>query len=354
MLVELLSEIDSRDGASAFYDRVCEAVCRLTSMERAALLLYDSSREAVRAVGAHGVDHELLAGVEATLEETPIAQRALSEDRVLETSGDLEREVPPRYARFAGITTLTCIPVSAAGRWLGVMIADRGGGGTFELTEDERHRMHTLGRLAALAAGVEGATREQERARRLSERIALTRELHESVMQRLFGLSLALGAEQPLPAEELHRCHTELREALKEMRAALDRSLAARYEETTTTLREALEHLGHRRPELVVSWPREPALPGSLEPLTQSVLREAVRNADKHASPSRVEVSIGADAESFRMEVINDGAGPGGRGAGMGLKLLSLEAVQAGGILEFGPLESDRWHVRLVVPREGR
>ena len=354
MLVELLSEIDSRDEASAFYDRVCEAVCRLTSMERAALLLYDRSREAVRAVGAHGIDHGLLAGVEATLEETPIAQRALSEDRVLETSGELEREVPPRYARFAGITTLTCIPVSAAGRWLGVMIADRGGGGTFELTEEERHRMHTLGRLAALAAGVEGATRQQEHAKRLAERIALTRDLHESVMQRLFGLSLALGAEEPLSAEQLRRCHEELRRALQEMRVALDRSLAPPDEETTTTLREALSHLRQRRPELALVWPRGLALPDSLEPLTQSVLREAIRNADKHASPTRVEVSIGADSESFRMEVVNDGAHAGGRGAGMGLKLLSLEAVQEGGILEFGPLEDDHWHVRLVVPREGR
>ena len=88
-----------------------------------------------------------------TLEETPIAQRALAEDRVIEVSDDLEREVPERYARFAGITTLTCTPVSAGGRWLGVIFADRGGG-RFELTDAERHSMWTLGKTAALAASV--------------------------------------------------------------------------------------------------------------------------------------------------------------------------------------------------------
>ena len=59
-------------------------------------------------------------------EETPIAQVALAEDRVVEVSDGLEREVPERYARFAGVTTLTCTPVSAGGRWLGVLFADRG------------------------------------------------------------------------------------------------------------------------------------------------------------------------------------------------------------------------------------
>ena len=48
--------------------------------------------------------------------------------------------------------------------------------------------MLTLGRLAALAASVERATRQDERARQLNERIELTREIHERVMQRLFGL----------------------------------------------------------------------------------------------------------------------------------------------------------------------
>ena len=43
-----------------------------------------------------------------------------------------------------GSTTLTCTPVSAGGRWLGVIFADRGGG-HFTLTEPERHTMWTLG-----------------------------------------------------------------------------------------------------------------------------------------------------------------------------------------------------------------
>ena len=44
-------------------------------------------------------------------------------------------------------------------------------------------------------------------------------------------------------------------------------------------------------------------------------------------------------------------AGPPGTGsAGMGLRLAALEALQAGGIVEFGEREPDVWRVRLAVP----
>ena len=42
----------------------------------------------------------------------------------------------------------------------------------------------------------------------------------------------------------------------------------------------------------------------------------------------------------------------GSRAAGMGLRLAGFEALQAGGLLEFGAREGDRWQVRLVVPYE--
>src|SRR5919109_853687 len=105
--VELLSglDVDSQSSGRAFYDSLCEAVCRLTSMERAGLFLYDDVRKTVVSVGSHGVDRSVLAPLHSTLEETPIAQRALRQDRVVEASERLEREVPARYARFAGVTT---------------------------------------------------------------------------------------------------------------------------------------------------------------------------------------------------------------------------------------------------------
>ncbi len=226
VLAGLIGELDAATEAGEFYDHACEALCRLTTMERAGLLLYDGATRAVRTAGSHGIDKELIGDLEGTLEETPIAQRALAEDRVVAASDHLERHVPPRYARFAGITTLTCTPVAAGGRWLGVIFADRGGG-RFELSGEESETMLTLGRLAALAASVERATRQDERARRLNERIELTREIHDRAMQRLFGLTLALGSGQPLTAEERRTCHDQLQAVLVDLRRALGRPISS-------------------------------------------------------------------------------------------------------------------------------
>ncbi len=64
-------------------------------------------------------------------------------------------------------------------------------------------------------------------------------------------------------------------------------------------------------------------------------------------------VSVAAAGGAFTLEVRNDGAqsAPRGPGAGMGLKLAALDALQRGGVVEFGPGQAGEWRVRLVVPR---
>jgi signal transduction histidine kinase len=91
-------------------------------------------------------------------------------------------------------------------------------------------------------------------------------------------------------------------------------------------------------------------VPPDLEPLTQSVLAEALRNIAKHASPTRVDVSVGRDAETFTLEVHNDGVRGDARGGGMGLRLAAFEALQQEGVVEFGPGRPGFWRLRLVVP----
>src|ERR687893_2591781 len=312
VIVELLTEVDQDrgSGGSGFYDPLCAALCRVTDMERASLLLYDEARQLVVPVGSHGIEPGILEDIYGTLEETPIAQVALSEDRVVEVTGELERWVPERYARLGGVETLCCVPVSAGGRWLGVIFTDRGGT-RFELTDEERHAMWTLGKTAALAASVRIATSQQGRARLLQARIDLARELHERVVQRLFGVSLVLGSEGTLSEEVRRRCADEMQAALTDLRDALARPLAPPTLDTGATLREELARLGRHYKELPleVDWEPGVEVPEDVEGLAQSVLAEALRNADKHATPTIVRVRVGRADGTFVLEVRNDGAG---------------------------------------------
>jgi signal transduction histidine kinase len=349
VFVELLADLDTDTAPSEFYDRICEAICRLTTMRRAAIFMAEEGRGDVRAVGAHGTSFEQLAALRPTLIQTPIAQRALREDAVVVVSERIAEQVPPEYAEVLGITTLVCTPMSAAGRAYGVICADRGGG-QFELSDGERHFLWTLGKTAALVATARIATHQQESARRLGERIDLAREIHERVLQRLFGVSLALSAATPLGDEQRERCRVEMQEALADLRRALERPLAPVPAETGSTLAAELERVAGTLPGLRISWDDGVVVPSELELLAQSVLAEAIRNVSKHASPSGVDVNVSRDEDTFRLEIRNDGAVGAGRGAGMGLRLAAFEALQHGGVVEFGPAGEGSWRVRLVVP----
>jgi signal transduction histidine kinase len=174
-------------------------------------------------------------------------------------------------------------------------------------------------------------------------------------VQRLFGVSLALSGDQPFDEETRRRCAEEVQLALGDLRTAMQRPLGRSAAATKTTLDEEVARLRHEYPELGIALEGDNgvlAAPAALEPLAQSVLAEAIRNAHKHAEASRVGVRTEMHDGTFVLEVTNDGVKGDGEAAGMGLRLAGFEALQAGGLLEFGAREGDRWQVRLVVPYE--
>jgi signal transduction histidine kinase len=354
-VVELLARVEDDAASDTFYARLCEATCRLGGMDRAVIFRYDEARRRVRASGGFNIELDRFAGAHVTVESAPIARRALEEDRVIEVDAvAAARELPERYeGLLREDATLVCVPISAAGRWSGVILCDRApaqplGGG-------ERHLLWTLGKVAALATGARAATVQQQRARMLQERIDLAREIHESVIQRLFGVMMAFSIEGELERDARERVVAELQAALRDLRRALQRPLGRPSPETQTTLKEEIVRLRREHPDLGLALAPGSAatgVPRALEPLAQSVLAEAVRNAHKHAQPSKVEVLLERSDGVWVMEVCNDGvSGRPGR-TGMGLRLAALEALQAGGLVEFGEREPGTWRVRLAVPLE--
>ena len=352
VFVELLSRVEADGSSDAFYSRLCEATCRLASMDRAIIFRYDEARRRVRAAGAWGVPLELFADAQLTMESAPIARQALAEDRVIEVVEDVAAEVPEEYRSLVRESTLVCTPMSGAGRWLGVILSDRGPGRP-PLTDQERSLLWSLGKTAALAAFARLATNQQAAAQRLQERMDLAREVHESVIQRLFGIQLVFSSQAELSPAARERIAAELQAALVDLRRALQRPLGRSAPETHTTLLEEVARLRreHRDLGLVLTRGSERvSVPRALEPLAQSVLAEAVRNAHKHARPTRVEVSLECRDGALVLDVVNDGVTGRPRQTGMGLRLAGLEALQVGGIVEFGEREPGWWRVRMAVP----
>jgi signal transduction histidine kinase len=352
VMSDLLSGVGEGSPPDAFFSSLCEAICRLTSMRRAVLFRYDSSRRRVRAVGAHGIELEHFADLFVTVDSVPVARQALGEDRILEVLGAADFKVPPFVRELLEGVRIVCTPMAAAGRHVGVVLSEREAEHP-EMDEDERHLLWTLGKAIAMASVAREVTAYDEQRRQLQQRIDLAREIHEGVVQRLFGVSLALSREDLLDGDSQRRCAAEVRTALADLRTALKRPLGHSSRPTTVTFAEELEQVRALHPDLEIALERgrTEEVPANLEALAQSILVEAVRNARKHAHATFVGVSLRNDAGTFVLEVRNDGAHlhSGGRG-GFGLRLATLEALQHDGVLEYGESEPGAWQVRLVVP----
>jgi signal transduction histidine kinase len=351
LIAGVLSQSEPGSTADGFYDHLCEAVCRLARMRRALIFRYDSTLRRVRAAGAHGIDLAQFADAHVTVESAPIAAQALREDRVVEVEGELSRQVPGEFAAaVAEPARLVCAPMTAAGRAIGVILTDRLLSSP-PLDDADRNLLWSLGKAAALASVARIVSTQFETARQLENRIDLAREIHEGVIQRLFGVSMALDGDGDLPAPARRRCASETQAALSDLRTALQRPLGRAPRATGTTLAAEVQRLAGVHPGMGLRLEAEREVPASLEPLAQSVLREAVRNARKHARPTEVAVRVAGVDGAFLLEVVNDGVrGRLRRPAGMGLRLAALEALQSGGVIEFGERDAGAWQVRLVVP----
>ena len=358
--LELFAEVLSQSEHEAaigddFYDRLCGAVCRLARLRRAIIFRYDPASRQVRAAGAHGLDIEGFTDVQLSVDTAPFAAQAIREDQVVETEGDVREQLPTGYTRFVPEPArMVCGPMVAAGRAVGVIVAERGIDEP-PLEPAERHLLWTLGKAAALASVARNVATQAETARQLRQRIDLAREVHEGVIQRLFGISMVLDGSGDLPEEVRTRCASEIQAALSELRDAIQRPLGRRSRATQTTFAAELSRVARANVDFNLSYEDDTVanVPEDLEPLAQSILAEAIRNARKHAEPSEVEIRTARVDGAFVLEVINDGVTPGRpHHPGMGLRLAAFEALQSGGIVEFGPLGSGSWRVRLVVPHD--
>lgn len=346
---EVLADAEAGATRDAFYGRLCYAICNLASMDRAVIVRYDDVLRRVGVAGTHNLDLSQYGEMELSVDSAPIAREALERDAVIEVPSPSPEALPERYRPILQGGLLVCVPLVAAGRWIGVALCDRASGDP--LNQREQHLLWTLGKTAALATAARIATFEGERARELQHRIDMAREVHDGVVQRLFGVSLALDSDGDFPADARKRAAAEIQLALGELKNVLQQPLGRTSRPTPTTLAEEVERLGRIHETMQIEPLAQFDVPPWLEALAQSVFREALRNAQKHATPTLMTVSAGRSDGVFVLEVVNDGVtGESRQTTGMGLRLAAFEALQAGGFVEFGARDGDRWQVRLVVP----
>jgi signal transduction histidine kinase len=291
-----------------------------------------------------------------------------------ERISELERR--PRTAGLAGLgldaETALSVPLVFRGRAVGVLLAaDRTAGGPDFTEEDER-----LAVAFAASAATAVATAQSVEAERLrdsiesaeQERRRWARELHDDTLQDLGALEVVL--ETGLQSGDPERLRSAARVAVEQVEVTIKN-----LQSLITELRPAaLDELGVR-PAVEALVERTRALTGidvgleawlgptrqapQVESTIYRIVQEAVNNAVKHASASRVEVRIVENTADIDVEVRDDGIGfepgPGfgaGRRGGFGLVGMRERVSLVGGALEIESRPGEGTTVRARIPSE--
>jgi signal transduction histidine kinase len=211
-------------------------------------------------------------------------------------------------------------------------------------------------------------SRDDDMRRRLSEeRLRIARDLHDVVAHHLAvanaqaGTAAHLLTRHPDQARELlaglggstSAALRELKATVGLLRGPGDDSPAG------TTPAPGLGQL----PELiescraagidvrVVSAGTPRPLPPLVELTAFRIVQEALTNVTRHAVRPVVTISLGYDADTFSVHVLNTSARPGPAGTGgYGLIGMRERALAVGGAVQAGPAGPDRYAVWLTIP----
>lgn len=266
----------------------------------------------------------------------------------------------PQMRSFLGV------PIVANSGIVGALyLTDKVGAEDFD--ESDQQLIEMLSVHAALA--IEKA-RLYERSRELSiveERNRLARELHDSVTQKLFGITLTAEAAATVVERDavqakaqLQRLQQLAREAMEELRSLIFelRPPALASEGLATALRKHVDVLqrvhGH-----AVTFELEGDAPANGSVGDADVLRiaqEALQNAMRHAQAGRVDVRVEVRDGRLRLRVADDGAGfdpadPSLRARRLGLTSMEERARALGGRLTIASQPGQGTTVELEVPR---
>jgi signal transduction histidine kinase len=251
------------------------------------------------------------------------------------------------------MTSFLGVPITVRGRTYGNLYLTQKRDDT-EFTESDQRAVVTLAAQAGVA--IENARLFSEAQQRLAleARHRLARELHDSVSQALFSMTMETRAAQlllertglpddgPL-GERISNLRQLTQGALAEMRALIFelRPEALREEGLVAAIRKQAEGMSART-EIAVDLrlpKRRLPLPHDVEEQVYRLIQEALANVAKHSGARRAAVRLRlrpGDVPSLLVELTDDGVGfdASARHPGhLGLRTMAQRAEQSGGTL---------------------
>ncbi|HLW02987.1 MAG TPA: GAF domain-containing sensor histidine kinase [Ktedonobacterales bacterium] len=317
------------------------------------------------AAGA-GISAAFLDTMEGAIPAAPWEEFARQPESVYvaDTQHDIPYETICQAMSAERIRSFLAVPLLYLGQLVGVLL----------LAHEEPHAYSARDLAFAellggqIAVAMENA-RLHERTREVvaaEERARLARDLHDSVSQSLFSLTLTVQTARehltdnlPLVEQALTLADELARGAQAEMRMLLFelRSTALQQEGLAAALEKQAEVLRQRTGLKV-----EVQMEGSMRPAAEQeealyrIVQEALTNVVKHAHASRAIVRLRMEKAGVEAEINDDGRGFVWReslGTSYGLRTMRERAERLGGKLEIDTQLGSGTRVRAHLPAQG-
>lgn len=226
---------------------------------------------------------------------------------------------------------------------------------------------------AAIAVDYATLLQHERDVARREERQRLARDLHDSIVQQVFGISMQAKSMEvvgergeAVPAETVRRFADEvgllsrtvladLRALVHELRPSPSAELGGLEEAVRALVDSTANRTGLRF--AVTVGPGLERVRGELAEDVYRILAEAIHNVVKHAQAGKVTIRLHLRDDLLRASVVDDGrrigamrAGSPGPGAGYGLRTMRERAERWGGTLTVKPRRDRGTAVRFVMP----
>jgi len=224
--------------------------------------------------------------------------------------------------------------------------------------------LQSLAHQAAIAIENARLYEQAQQVATLEERQRLARELHDSVTQALYGVTLYAEAAARLlssgnvdmAADHLRELRDTAQEALREMRLLIFelRPPVLQTEGLVAALQARLEAVEERAGlETEFKVEGEGRLPPEIEGGLYRIAQEALNNALKHAQARRITVSLRQVQRAVALEIADDGIGfdptTAREQGGLGLRGMEERAAQLGSQLTVQSRPGEGTRVRVEV-----
>lgn len=327
------------------------------------VMLPDDDGANLRVVAAHGDSSGAVVGAVVPIAETAAGEafRSGTTQTVDDAAKDPRVFQPAIEALHAG--AVVYVPLQGTDEVLGVLSIDNTRGGrTFD--ELDIDVTTSFAHQAALAIELARSRGAHDRMRMLEDRERIGRNLHDTVVQRLFAIGMLLQstiAERTDPAaERIAKAIDEVDATIKEIRSSiftLSTPVKVGLRREILDLVDEYADRSDFEPQVVFDGPVDTAIPAGLARNLLACVREAVSNASRHARAEHLYLSLTV-ADEVVLTVRDDGVGfADGGGRRSGLANLEQRAGSLGGSCEIvsapGEGTTVTWRSPLPIDDDG-